>query len=133
MIMTKASGTFDVASWDEKSYQDLDGGSKLTLASVTQKFGGDIVGEGAARWLMFYRDDGTARFVGLQRVTGTIGTRTGTFVLETAGDFDGKTATWNALVVPGSATGQLEGLSGKGTFGAPHGPTASFELQYNLG
>ncbi len=131
--MTKASGTFDVASWDEKSYQDLDGGSKLTLASVTQKFDGDIAGEGAARWLMFYRDDGTARFVGLQRVSAKLGKHTGTFVLETAGDFDGKTATWDASVVPGSATGELEGLTGKGTFGAPHGPTASFELDYKLG
>jgi hypothetical protein len=132
MTMTKASGTFELASWDEKSYQDLDGGSKLTLASVTQKFDGDVTGEGAARWLMFYRDDGTARFVGLQRVVGGIGSRSGSFVLETAGSFDGKAATWDATVVPGSGTGALEGLTGSGSFGAPKGPKASFDLDYRF-
>ena len=42
--MTKAAGTFDLASWEENTYQDLDAGSKLTMAAVTQKFEGDIAG-----------------------------------------------------------------------------------------
>jgi hypothetical protein len=130
--MTKAAGTFELASWDESSYEDFEAGSKLTLAAVTQKFDGDIAGEGAARWLMFYRDDGTAHFVGLQRVSGSIGKRAGSFVLETTGDFDGKTAKWDASVVRGSATGELEGLTGRGSFGAPKGPKASFELDYRF-
>jgi hypothetical protein len=130
--MTKAAGTFDLASWDENTYEELDAGSKLTMAAVTQKFEGDIAGEGAARWLMFYHDDGTAHFVGLQRVTGSIGKRAGSFVLETTGDFDGKTAKWDASVVRGSATGELEDLAGTGSFGAPKGPKASFELEYRF-
>lgn len=130
--MTKAKGSFELASWDEKTYEDLGGGAKLTRASVTQTFEGDIEGDGAVQWLMAYRRDGTARFVGLQRVSGSIGKRKGSFVLETTGDFDGKMATWEASVVPGSATGNLEGLAGRGTFGAPHGPKASFEVEYHF-
>jgi len=130
--MTKANGSFELASWDEKTYEDLGGGAKLTRASVTQTFSGDIEGDGAVEWLMAYRKDGTARFVGLQRVTASIGPRNGSFVLETTGDFDGKMATWEASVVRGTGTGDLEGLAGSGSFGAPHGSKASFQLDYRF-
>ncbi len=127
-----AKGSFEVTSWDEETYRELDGGGKLTRANVTQTFDGGIAGEGSASWLMAYRGDGTAHFLGFQYVAGTIDDRAGTFVLETIGDFDGAIATWRAAVVDGSATGGLEGLSGGGTFGAPHGTTASFEIDYSL-
>lgn len=131
--MTKtAKGIFEVASWDEQPYQKLTGGGKLTRATVTQTFTGDITGKGDVVWLMCYRRDGKAHFVGLQRVAGSIGEHKGTFVLETIGDFDGKVATWKCTVVPGSGSGALKGLKGKGSFGAPHGSKASFELDYEL-
>jgi Protein of unknown function (DUF3224) len=130
--MVKATGSFELASWDEETYEDLEDGGKLTRASVTQSFTGDIEGDGAVQWLMAYRPDGTAHFVGLQRVRGAIGDRKGAFVLETIGDFDGKLATWRATVVPGSASGDLQGLTGSGDFGAPHGPKATFELEYTF-
>jgi hypothetical protein len=95
----KARGSFELASWQEETYEDLGGGVKLTRASVTQRFEGDVAGAGAVEWLMAYRDDGTARFVGLQRVTGSIGDRQGSFVLETIGEFDGRVATWKGSVV----------------------------------
>jgi len=130
--MTKASGTFELQSWDEEPYEELDDGGKLTRASVTQAFEGAVVGDGAVQWLMVYRPDGTAHFVGLQRVRGTIEDRKGAFVLETAGDFDGKAATWTAQVVRGSGSGDLEGLTGTATFGAPHGSKASFDFEYEF-
>jgi hypothetical protein len=130
--MVKATGSFELASWDEETYEELEDGGKLTRASVTQQFSGDVEGDGAVQWLMAYRPDGTAHFVGFQRVRGAIGDRKGTFVLETIGDFDGKLATWRATVVPGSASGDLEGLTGTGEFGAPHGPKATFELEYTF-
>lgn len=130
--MTKATGSFELASWDENPYEELEGGGKLTRASVGQKFAGDIEGEGAAEWLMAYRPDGTAHFVGLQRVRGTIGGRRGTFVLETVGEFDGQEATWTASIVSGAGTDELTGLTGNGKFAAPRGPKATFELDYQL-
>lgn len=130
--MTSAKGTFELASWNEETYEERDDGAKLTRVSVTQKFTGDVAGDGAVEWLMCYRPDGTAHFVGLQRVRGTVGAKRGSFVLETTGEFDGQMAKWSASVVPGSASGELEGLEGRGTFGAPHGSEASFELDYDL-
>ena len=129
--MAHATGTFEVTSWNENSYEELDGGGKLTQASVAQRFSGDVDGDGAVEWLMAYAPDGTARFVGIQRVTGSIGGREGTFVMETSGDFDGEVATGEWTIV--SAAGDLEGLRGTGQFHAPKGPTASVELDYELG
>jgi hypothetical protein len=106
VLMTTAKGTFTVLSWNEEAYEESDG-RKLTRAEVSQRFDGDIVGEGAAIWLMAYRSDGTAHFVGLQRITATIAGRTGTVVLETSGDFDGQVASWKATTVAGAAFGGL--------------------------
>ena len=130
--MAKAHGSFEQLSWDEQTVEEFDDGAKLTHAAVTQKFSGDVEGDGAVQWLMSYGEDGSAHFVGLQRVTGTLGGRDGRFVLEVVGDFDGEVATWRATVVPGSATGGLAGLSGEATFSAPHGSTATFNLDYDL-
>jgi hypothetical protein len=129
--MTTLHGDFQVASWDENAYDECDG-HRLTKASVTQRFEGDIAGEGAAEWLMAYGADGTARFVGLQLIDGEVAGRRGTFVLETSGEFDGRVARWDASVVSGSSTGELADLRGRGRFEAPHGSEASYEFEVEL-
>src|SRR5919201_3756224 len=113
---SQATGTFKIESWDERPYVETDEGGKLTRASVKQTFGGDIAGEGAVEWLMCYRPDKTADFVGLQRVVGQLGDRSGTFVLQTTGSFDGKEAKGAWSVLAGSGTDDLAGLRGSGGF-----------------
>jgi Protein of unknown function (DUF3224) len=130
--MTNANGSFELASWEEDTYEELEDGGKLTRASVTQAFNGDVVGDGAVQWLMCYRNDGTAHFVGLQLVRGVIDQRKGSFVLETSGDFDGKQATWTGSVIPGSGSGELESIRGTATFGAPMGSKADFAFDYEF-
>ena len=127
-----AQARFKVESWDEQTYAELDEGRKLTRASVSQAFTGEIEGSGAVEWLMCYRPDGTASFVGLQRITGRVGERSGSFVLETAGTFDGQEASADMSVVPGSGTEDLSGLRGTGRFAAPHGSPATVVLDYDL-
>lgn len=130
--MTKAAGSFDVQAWDEKPYDELEGGRKLTKASVKQRFSGDIEGDGSVEWLMFYREDGTATFVGLQRFIGSVHGRSGSFVLETSGEYDGNEARAAWSVISGSGTEELRGLRGKGTYVAPHGSRASITLEYDF-
>ena len=100
--------------------------------SVQTISSGDIEGSGSVEWLMCYRDQGQARFLGLQHVDGRLGDRSGSFVIETVGTFDGKQAkgTWN--VVPDSGTEELRGLSGEGEFLAPLKSTPSVALNYAL-
>ena len=130
--MVNAAGTFEVTSMGEDTIQELEGGGKVTLANGTQTFTGDIQGEGSVEWLMCYLPTGSARFLGLQRITGSLGGRSGSFVLESIGDHDGKESNASWTVIPGSASGELSGLIGEGRFNAP-GPRATYSLEYQLG
>jgi hypothetical protein len=130
---TRATARFKIAGWDEKTYTELEGGGKLTQASVKQAFSGEIEGDGAVEWLMCYRPDATAEFVGLQHFVGRIGGRSGSFaLLQTAGSFDGTEARGELSVVPGSGTQDLRGLRGNGEFSAPLGSEAAVTLDYDF-
>jgi uncharacterized protein DUF3224 len=127
--MAKLEGEFEVVSWDEDTYQKLEGERKLTKASVTQKFTGDLAGTGSVEWLMSYANDGKARFVGFQRIESTATGHTGSVVIESNGKFDGKKAAGTWSVLPGSGEGDLEGITGKGRFEAPMGGKPSYSLE----
>jgi len=128
----QATCTFEGKTWDEQPYNEIEGGPKLTRATVTNAFQGDIEGEGSLEYLLVYRDDNTAYFVGLERIVGRIGDRSGSFVIQQTGVFaDGK-ASATCLVVPGSASGELRGLRGEGSFVAGHGSPTSFTLDYDF-
>jgi hypothetical protein len=132
-MSTQAKGTFHVETWDEKPYQEIGGGVKLTRASVAQTFAGDVEGKGSVEYLMAYREDGTATFVGLQRIEGKVGGRSGSFVLQLAGTFEGGVAKAGWFVVTGAGTGDLRSLRGGGGFEAPHGPDGTVTLDYDFG
>jgi hypothetical protein len=82
---------------------------------------------------MCYREDETADFVGLQRIEGSMGDRSGSFVLTSNGTFDGKVAAGEMRIVDGSGTGDFAGIAGEGSFSAPHGSEATVELSYSVG
>jgi Protein of unknown function (DUF3224) len=125
----RLTGIFKIEGWEESAYSEGEDGRKLTQASVKQSFSGDIEGEGSVEWLMCYRPDQTAEFVGLQRIDGRLGGRSGSFVLlQSDGSFDGTEAKGQLSVVPGSGTGELSGLRGQGRFSAPRASEASMTL-----
>jgi len=130
--MATASGTFKIGSFHEDAYHEAEGEPKLTRAGGEQAFSGDIEGKGLVEWLMCYSADGSARFVGLQRIEGSIGARKGSFVVESTGDHDGEQSKGDWTVVDGSGTGDLLGIRGRGSFHAPGGPEATYQLEYEL-
>jgi hypothetical protein len=127
-----AESRFTIKNWDEKAYSEGQDLPKLTRASITKTFTGDIEGEGQVEYLMMYRSDGSATFVGLERVIGRIGARSGTFVLQRTGVFEGGQAKESYSVIPGSATGQLHGLRGEGRSAVGHGTEHPFTLDYEV-
>jgi hypothetical protein len=116
----------------EETYAERRPG-KLTRANGTQKFDGDIKGTGRVEWLMCYRKDKTAEYVGLQEISGTLGGRRGSFVLTASGAYDGTRSRGKWTIVPESGKGGLAGITGKGSFTAGPGPQATFRLTYELG
>jgi hypothetical protein len=127
-----ANARFAIKSWDEKPYSEGEGRPRLTRASVTKTYTGDIEAEGQVEYLMMYRPDGSATFVGLEQIVGRIGGRAGTFVLQRTGVFESGQAKESYSVIPGSATGDLQGLSGDGSSAVGHGMEHPFTLSYEL-
>src|SRR2546429_298322 len=101
----QAKATFGIKSWDEKTYNEIDEGPKLTRASVTKSYQGDVDGEGKLEYLMMYRTAGSASFMGLERLTGSASGRAGSFVLQHSGTFEDGVAKVTLSVVRGSGTG----------------------------
>jgi hypothetical protein len=129
--MATANGTFEITSMGEDTLRELDGDGKLTHANGTQRFTGDIEGDGSVEWLMCYVQGG-ASYVGLQRIEGSLDGQEGSFVIEAVGRFDGGSSSGSWAVIEGSGTGQLEGITGEGRFEAPGGPNATYSLEYRL-
>jgi uncharacterized protein DUF3224 len=132
------TGTFEIKSWDEntwdgKPHKDVKG-AKQTYAVVKQLFHGVIEGESDSHSVMTYRDDESANYVGLQTVVGKIGDRSGSFVMQSVGAYDPKTgiAETTLTIIPGSASGGLKGLKGKGTYSASHGDQQPYTLDYDF-
>jgi hypothetical protein len=128
-----ANTRFTIKSWDEKPFGEGQDLPRLTRAAVTKAFSGDIAGEGYAEYLMMYRSDGSATFVGLERVVGHVGGKAGSFVLQRTGVFENGVAKESYFVIPGSGTGELQGLRGEGTSAVGHGTEYPVTLSYELG
>jgi hypothetical protein len=129
-----AEGTFQMKEWGETPCcEDSGGALKMTRASAKAAFRGGLEGEGATEHVMMYREDKSATFVGLTRFVGRLEEREGSFVLQSSGTFDPATHTAKCdwIVVPDSGTGDLKGVTGKGSFEAP-GILAEYSLEYEL-
>jgi hypothetical protein len=127
-----ANARFAIKAWDEKPYSEGPDLPKMTRAAVTKTFTGDIAGEGHVEYLMMYRADGSATFVGLERIVGSVAGKTGSFVLQRTGAFENGTAKEAYSVVPGSGTGELKSLRGEGTSAVGHGMEHPLTLNYEL-
>ena len=109
-------------------FRYLEPGFNAPMQQVARCFDG----EGQVEYLMMYRSDGAATFIGLERITARIGDKAGTFVLQRSGVFEDGQAKESYSVVPGSATGELHGLRGEGTSSVGHGMEHPFTLDYEL-
>lgn len=140
-----AKGTIEPKTWDENPFAPVVDGPRLAHAAGTDSYHGGIEGEAAFHYVVIYREgtaylaDGSvdyrtarASFVGLQRVVGRLGGRSGSFALEVSGTSQGGITTASWVVAPGSGTGELRGLRGTGGFAYQQGVTSSTTLDYDL-
>ena len=128
----RASARFVIKSWDEKPYSEGTDLPKMTRAAVVKTYQGDIDGEGHVEYLMMYRQDGSAAFVGLERIAGRIAGKAGTLVLQRTGIFESGQAKESYSVVRDSATGELKGLRGEGSSILAHGSEYPFTLDFDF-
>jgi len=71
---TRANAVITVHKYEPAAYNEPAAGPVLTRIHVEESFSGDIFGDGVVEFLQAARADGSASFVGIERVTGTVGT-----------------------------------------------------------
>ena len=127
----RANATFAVTSWQEAVYDTPDEGSKLYRATVLKTFHGEVEGSSTAELLMVRaHDEGGEGYVATERITGRVGERTGSFVVQHGGIFS-RQLHQLGYIVKDSGTGDLRGIVG--TCHYQHDETgARFTLDYDL-
>ncbi len=127
-----ATGHIEVKTYEPAPFDEQAGAPALNEIRVTETFSGDIQGDGTVRFIQAARPDGSATFVGIERVRGSIDGRHGSFLLQDSGTLVGGQVKGSWFVVPNSGTDELRGLQGEGGFEAQLGQHASIWLDYSL-
>ncbi len=124
-----ARGTFDPTV---TPVSDEGAAGPIDRYALEKQFHGDLEGESAGEMLgAGSPDEGSAGYVALEHVTGTLNGRSGGFVLQHLGSMSGGTTELRVQVVPGSGTGELTGLAGEMTIVIEDGEH-SYEFEYTL-
>ncbi|TNC23176.1 DUF3224 domain-containing protein [Amycolatopsis alkalitolerans] len=123
------TNTFTTKSWDEAIVDGPEDGPRFAHAHCTFEYHGVIEGTAVCDYLLYYPGEGPAP--GFERITGSVEGRKGSFVIrhEVRYSRDGIRGTFT--VVPGSATGELAGLTGTGTI-AGAGDPMDYTFDYKL-
>ena len=130
-MATHATGTFEV-KLDPQSPEDKAEGSSLGRMSIDKQFHGDLEATARGQMLTAVTDvKSSAGYVAIERITGTLHGRSGSFVLQHSGIMTSNSQQQTVTVVPDSGTGQLVGLAGKMT-GAIADGKHSYDLEYTL-
>lgn len=126
MTRTIATGSFHV------DLTPLPATAPLARMRLEKRFHGDLEATSEGE-MMSWRDEatGAAAYVAIERVTGSLHGRTGSFVLTHRGTMTSDEQRLTVEVVPGSGTGELAGLTGSMAIEISDGEHA-YELEYRL-
>jgi hypothetical protein len=107
-----AKGSFTVEMKPQSGSGATDGAT-LGRMSLDKRFEGELVGTSKGEMLTALTPvKGSAGYVAIERVAGTLGGRSGTFVFQHSGSMNRGAQQLSITVVPDSGTGELAGISG---------------------
>ena len=128
----RATGAFEVTVLPLPTDDSVDTGGFGRL-SLDKRFTGDL--KGTSRGQMVAANtavEGSGAYVALERVSGTLNGRTGSFILQHNGTMSHGAQEMRITVVPDSGTGELTGLAGTMKI-IIEGGTHSYEFTYTIG
>jgi uncharacterized protein DUF3224 len=129
--MARATGAFDVTLTPQPSDDKADDGA-LGRLSLDKRFHGDLQATSKGQMLTAGTAvKGSAGYVAIERVSGTLLGKSGTFVLQHSGTMTRGEPQLTITVVPDSGTGGLTGLTGRMTIMIADG-THSYAFEYTL-
>jgi Protein of unknown function (DUF3224) len=135
-VTIHAKGTFEVKLTpqpnEDKSPESKPDDATLARMAIDKQFHGDLEATSKGQMLSAVTSvKGSAGYVAIERVGGTLHGRSGTFILQHTGTMTRGTPQLSVTVVPDSATGQLVGLSGVMTIIITDGKH-SYDFAYTL-
>jgi Protein of unknown function (DUF3224) len=111
-MSTRATGLFEV-KMSPAALGNTVADASLGRMLLDKTYGGDLAGSGQGEMLMAGTAvKGSAGYVAIERVTGTLGGRSGSFVLQHSGTMNRGAPLLSVTVVPDSGTAELMGLAG---------------------
>lgn len=129
------SNTFTMRAWDEKIVSGADDQPRFAHAHATFAYDGLIDGTSICDYLLYYPGDGFdgrgTTSPGLERIEGSVAGRKGSFVIRHEVGFNGHDVTGTWVVVEGSGTGELAGLTGNGTVSGAS-ETMNYTFDYSI-
>lgn len=129
-VTHRVSGTFEV-KLSPQAMEEGEGGS-MGRMSLDKQFQGPLQATARGEMLMAgTKTEGSAAYVAIERVTGTLDGRAGSFVLQHYGVMNRGAPSLTITVVPDSGTGQLAGLTGTMTIDVSGGKHA-YTMEYTL-
>ena len=127
--MPIARGTFDVSMEAEPPFLEQDG-VKLSRNVLSKEYSGDLAGTSEGQMVAAYTaTPGSAGYVAIEHFTGSVGGKSGSFVLQHSGLMNRGDAKLTVTIVPDSGTGELAGISGTLEIDNDAG-THSYVLEY---
>lgn len=128
----KAVGEFEVALNPMDPYAQGFGGNTLGRLSIDKRFTGDLDAASKGEMLSAMTPvKGSAGYVAIEQVSGSLSGKTGGFVLQHFGTMSRGQDRLVLEVVPDSGTGELAGLAGKMTINIEGGQHC-YEFEYEL-
>lgn len=110
-----ATGTFDIKLTPQTATAEIET-AKLSRMTIDKQFHGDLTAASLGEMLAVRMDaHGSAGYVAIERVTGTLHGHKGSFVLQHSGTMNRGVSSLQLTVVPDSGTGELTQLSGSMT------------------
>jgi hypothetical protein len=128
---TRATGTFVVKVLPLPADSSVDTGG-FGRMSLDKQFSGDLKGRSAGQMVAAGTAvEGSAAYVAMERVTGTLNGRSGSFILMHNGTMSHGALELRIIVVPDSGTGELTGLAGTMKI-IIEGGKHSWEFEYSI-
>jgi hypothetical protein len=128
--MMHATGPFDVKITPQ---QDSNSDPSIGRMTIDKQFHGDLEAHSLGQMLSAMSSvKGSAGYVAIEKVSGTLHGKKGTFVLQHNATMDRGKPMLNIIVIPDSGTGELEGLTGTMTINIAEGGEHSYNFSYSL-
>jgi hypothetical protein len=131
-VSSHATGSFEVKSTPQPSgFKTED--PNLGRTTGEKRFNGDLEATSEVQMLTAGTSvKGSAAYVAIEKITGTLKGRSGTFILQHSGTMNRGVPQLTVTVVPDSGTGQLAGLSGKMSIAIAADGKHSYDLEFTL-